>query len=384
MSVADFSPELRLLLAFLRMELGTEGKPSIPSHRIDWRAFVGLVERHRVGTLIHHRIGATIAEMCPAEVGQRLQTIARGNGLRALDCAATQRNVVRAMVGAKIDVLVVKGLALSQQLYGDISTRHIGDIDLLIRPTDAVRADALMQADGWRRTSPDFPLTPLQTKRYLQLKPEFEYVHRTRPLRVELRWRLEGAMDFDTAFDQAVSWTLAGETFQTLPAELNAVYLFEHGARHAWFRLFWLVDIATMIRHPSFNSSATLSTARQVKAERSVWQGVALAADLLGVVPPKALEIPAVGSAQVRQLATDARTIINAEPSELDSLRGWLRQLAYRIRLQKGFAAKVAMATPHLFSPLTWRMWPLPDRWFFLYYPATPFLWLWRRLRRRA
>jgi hypothetical protein len=383
MSVADFSPELRLLLAFLRLTLGTDDKPSVPAHGTDWRAFLGLVERHRIGPLLHHRIGAAMAEMCPAEVGRRLQSIARANSLKALESAALQRSLVGTLARADIDVLAIKGLVLSKQLYGSISTRHIGDIDLLIRPTDAVRADTVMQADGWRRTNPDFPLTPLQTRKYLQLKPEFEYIHRTRPFRVELRWRLEGAMDLDAVFNQAISWSLAGTTLRTLPNDVNAVYLFEHGARHAWFRLFWLADIALMMRAPGFDATGVRVAARQLAAERAVWQGAALAENLLGVIRPDALQPSPVATRRVTRLAADARSIIAAEPHELDSFHGWLRQLLYRVRLQEHLRAKMAMVAPHLFSPLGWRMWPLPDRWFFLYYVATPFLWLWRRLRQR-
>jgi len=383
MAPVDFSPELRFLLAALRTALGTDKIASLAGQAIDWQAFLGLVDRHRVGGFLHARIGATIAEICPGGVAQRVETIARANTVRALECAATQRRLTNSLSAANIEVMAVKGLAISQQLYGSFSTRHMGDIDLLIRPADAARADALIQADGWRRTNPDFPLTPLQTRKYLQLKPEFEYVHQDRPLRLELRWRLESPTDFDSLFTHAISLPLAGATVRTLPAAANAVYLFEHGARHAWFRLFWLVDIAQMLRLPGFDATAVAAVASQGDAERAVWQGAALASELLHVVAPVPLRAPVAGSRRVGRLLADARTFMVAPPEELDSVRGWQQQLFYRMRLEKSFAGKLAVAKPHLFSPLSWRTWPLPDRWFFVYYLATPFLWLWRRARRR-
>lgn len=382
MSAADFSPELRLLLALLRAALGTDNPPSAAPAGIAWPAFLALVERHRVGPMLYRHAAGAVSAVCPAEVVQQIQAIAGANGRRALVCAAEQIALVRALNAAGIDVLALKGLVLSQQLHGNLHTRNVGDIDLLIRPTDAVRADALMQAGGWRRTDPEFPLTPLQTRKFLQLKPEFEYVRGNPPLRVELRWRMEGATDFDPIFARAISCPLGGQAMRTLPADLNVIYLLQHGARHGWFRMFWLVDIAFALRSPTFDASVTMETARQLDAERAVWQGMALLEELLGVVCPEPLRTPANESHRVAGLAADARWTATADQCELDSFRGWVRQLLYRVRLQKRLRGKLAVLTPHLFSPLNWGMWPLSDRWFFLYYFATPFLWLRRRARR--
>ena len=81
-------------------------------------------------------------------------------------------------------------------------------------------------------------------------------------------------------------------------------------------------------------------------------------------------------------LVAEARRQIGREPQHHEPLAEWFRQTAYRVRLQETTAAKLAILKPHLFSPLNWQTWPISDRWFFLYYPASPFLWMWRRARR--
>jgi hypothetical protein len=377
-----FFPELSLLLDLLQVAVGTPVRLSEPPPAIDWPAFLKLVDRHRVAPILHHRAAKSIAGTCPIAVAQRIQAGAAANSRRALICAAEQLALVRILAANHIDVLAVKGLVLAHQLNGNFHARHVGDIDLLIRPTDALRADRLLQGAGWRRTNPAFSLTPLQARKFLRLKPEFEYVHAQLPVRAELRWEIEGLGDFETMFGRAISFQLGGESMRTLPADLNGVYLFQHGARHGWFRLFWLTDIALMMRSPSFNAPALLETARLLGAERALWQGTRLAEQLLGVNSPPALRPPPNELGRIAQLEVNARWIIVAPPRELDQFSGWLRQLIYRIRLQKSLRAKLAMLRPHVFSPATWSMWPLPDRWFFLYYFATPFLWLWRRARR--
>lgn len=381
MPTHEFSPELRLLLSLIRAALGT-GEPLVaPASGIAWPAFIALVERHRIGPLLHLHAAATVAAVCPAGIAQGVQALAGANSRRALACAAEQIALVRGLAAAGIEVVALKGLVLSQQLHGNLHTRPVGDIDLLLRPADAARADTLMQAGGWTRINPGFPLTPRQTRQFIRVKPEFEYVRGWPLQRVELRWALEGMREAEAAIGRADSVKLGGQAMRTLPADLNLVYLLQHGARHGWFRLFWLVDLAVALRSPGFDATTVSAVARRLDAERSIWQGLQLVEDLLGVACPAPLRPPAPAARRMARLTADARWMITAELSELNAFRGWLRQLLYRIRLQRRIRAKFAVLQPHLFSPATWGMCPLPDRWFFLYYFATPLFWLWRRAR---
>lgn len=375
---AEFPPELRLLLSAVRAALGTATPPE-SSEKIDWEIFLLWVERHRVGAMLHQRLARSFGDHCPAGVVQRLRHLATDNLRRALAQASEQVTLIRLLKEHQIDVLSVKGLVLSQQLYGNLHTRPVGDIDLILRPTDAARADELIQRAGWRRINPDFPLTPLQLRKFVEIQPEFEYWRDEPPSRVELRWRLEGPGDIAALIPRALKQSLGGPVVHTLPADFNAVYLLQHGARHGWFRLFWLIDIASMMRGAAFAPEALLKEARAADAERSVWQGCALVEELLGVPCPEILRPPPRERRVIARLCADARWMLSAELGELASVRGWLRQLIYRMRLQRTIQGKWAVLTPHLHTPRTWGMWSLPDRWFFLYHLAAPFLWLWRR-----
>ncbi len=60
----------------------------------------------------------------------------------------------------------------------------------------------------------------------------------------------------------------------------------------------------------------------------------------------------------------------------------WLGEITHQVRLRRRPRAKLQVLAAIVFSPDGWDMWQLPDRWFFLHYFATPFLWLVRRVRR--
>ncbi|HEY1110650.1 MAG TPA: nucleotidyltransferase family protein [Opitutaceae bacterium] len=371
------------LLALLRSALGTGDPVPAPPAGLEWSAFLLAVERHRVGGLLHRRAGAALASL-PPPVAARLATMAHATTRRALQRAAEQVRLLRALEAAGIETLAVKGLALAQRLYGEIGVRHAGDIDLLVRPEAAERADRVLQAEHLSRTQPDFALTPRQLRSFLKIKREFEYVRASTAIRVELLWRLENMEVDDAVWREARPIIIGAQPMRTLPPELDALYQLQHGAKHGWFRLFWLVDAALLLRDPALDWETLLARARARGSAGALLQAAELAERLLHVERPAALRPRAGERAYVAGLAHEACRQIAREPMPDEGVREWSRQLAYRVKLQKSLRGRWHALTPHLFSPESWRTVTLPDRWFFLYPLLSPFLWLRRRTRRFA
>lgn len=376
-----FSPQTKHLIGCVRAAIGTAEWPTRPN--IDWREFLELIDRHRLGAFLYVHRPRSDPPPWPEGVEERLSAIATAALRRAMNQAVAQYRLARLLESAGIATLVVKGIVLSQELYGGLGRRHVGDIDLLIQPHDAEAADSLLQKYGLRRTRPDFQLTPRQFREYLRIKPEFEYVQPGKRRRVELLWRAEGLPIVNEILPRAKVVRLGDHAFLTLPPDLNALYLFQHGARHGWFRLFWLVDVALLLRSKAteMNWNDVLAQARFSGTERSLFQGAALVAELLGCSIPEPLQCDSKNRATVDSLGLAAKREIVRASTSAESTVLWARRVAYRVRLQNRLARKFRTLAPHLFSPESWRMWRLPDSFFFLYYPATPILWLWRRFR---
>lgn len=369
------SPELRLLLAFARHALGRGGPPP-EAAGVDWPRFVAHVERHRLAPFLQAHAAAAIAAHCPREVTDRVRASAGQSLRRSLAQTVELLRLTAALAAERVPSFTIKGVVLAQQLHGQSAARFSGDLDLVVAAEDAGRADAVLQAAGLRRTWPEFPLTPRQHAAFVRTKPDFEYTlaRSGEPLRVELLWRLEGVPN-KTAFTTV---SFAGRPVRTLALADHALLLFQHGARHAWFRLFWLVDIARLLERDDLDWTGLHARARAAGSERALRQGVAFAAELLGAPIPAALASAPGNPA----LLAEARRQIARTPCTDEPFPEWSRQLRYRVRLARGPVAKWRVLTPHLFTPANWRVWRLSDGWFWLYYPATPFLWLWRVLRR--
>lgn len=356
----------------------------MPPAGLNWERLLLLAERHRVGALLHRRAPAAIATYCPPRVAARFATLAQITAQRTLQLAAEYLRLTRLLTREGIATLGVKGLPLAQRLYGEQGIRHAGDIDLFIRLRDVTRADQALRADGLHRSNPAFALTPRQQRCFVRNKPEFEYIRRGSSIRIELLWRLEGLPIEDSLWEAATPEAETNPLTRTLPPELDTLYVLHHGARHGWFRLFWLLDAALLLRAPDFNWQGFISTARRLDLALPVLQAVALAHELLHVPPPPFLLPEPRERARVRALVAEAGRQIAREPLAQEGVREWSRQLRYRVSLQQTVRRRWAVLAPHVHSPESWRALPLPDRWFFLYPLLTPWLWLRRRTPRTA
>lgn len=376
--------EFHALVGGLRQALGTWGPAdaAINSEGVAGRVFNALVDRHRVGAFLCQRLPLVERSRLPGEVRGHLEAAAQETARRALVRSAELVRLSRVLGTAGVPFLSVKGPLLAQTLYGGLGGRHAGDLDLFIHPDQLAAGDQALRGAGCRRSVPDFELTPRQWREFLQLKHEFEYFNDTTGVRIEVEWRLAGLPELKFAGERArgESMTLGGETILRLPPVTEFLYLFTHGAGHGWFRLFWLVDVAMLLRRSDVDWRGLMAAAQRHGAECAVWQGGRLAEVLLGVPLPAELRVPAAREPQVRWLVSQAVRSLLRSQSERAGVMELFRQTRYQWHLASGWAGKAAVLRPRLMSPTNWQAWPLPDRWFGLYYAAAPFLWVRRRL----
>ncbi|MGA8042154.1 MAG: nucleotidyltransferase family protein, partial [Terracidiphilus sp.] len=119
----------------------------------DWDAFIALAEQHRIGPLCHAVLEGTGAAL-PVAAAQKLARVRERHSLLNLARAAELLQVLEAFHAAKIDVMPFKGVVLAAQIYGDITLRAAGDLDLLIRWEDLGRATEIIHARGYKLVIP--------------------------------------------------------------------------------------------------------------------------------------------------------------------------------------------------------------------------------------
>ena len=249
-SLDCLSPELRLIVQCLRRVNGREDiVPAVRFEACDWGAFLQMVDRHRVISPVYRCLSDRGTGGVPETVLAGLRDRHRRTTERVLVKTAELLRVLALFAGRRIPILPLKGPAVAMQVFGDIGSRHVGDLDLLVPPGFALEAERLLIEDGYRRMIPGFELTPKQTRAYVRHRPHFHYVHPKSGIHLELHWRFGlnrrlFRFTFDELWREKQILRIGGRDIFVLSLKHTILLLCVHGSAHAWFRLFWLNDIS--------------------------------------------------------------------------------------------------------------------------------------------
>lgn len=353
--------EFDFLLAAVRRFFRPESP--IPSlERLDWNEILRLADRH-----------AVTAFLCHACETPELRDIAIDAARFNLTLSAELLKLLDLFEKQGIGVVSLKGPVLGVALYGDAALKTSSDLDLLVRPRDALRAIHAMLAASYRLTSVQHWSGD---EAYLRdLNGELSFSDPAGRLKIDLHWRLLPTY-YPTLFDDAelwgklrsVSWGRARAL--TLAPEHLLLFLCAHGAKHSWERLGWLCDTARLIQvEPKLNWPEIFAQARRTDTSRMLSLGLLLASDLLGVdLPPAALEL-ADADARTRALAEAAQERLRADKpvSVAEAVRFPARafeQSGNRMRLVVGMVCQPTEAE--------YRALKLPPGLYWLYYVFRP------------
>jgi hypothetical protein len=384
---ADLPPELRLILSCLRItpnEKEVQQIEELSRAKIGWPDFMRWVDHHRVAPLVYQNLRRYGGSGVPAPAMSALRSRFESNAHRSLVNATELVRLYKLFQQNGIAFIPLKGSVLALQVYGNLAMRHAGDIDLLVAPSQEELADRLLQI-SYRRIVPGFRLSPSQRRRFLRYMHHFEYLHDQGNLRVELHWRSirnqpPHVMDLNWLHNRASTVVLAGSRLPAMSLPDNALYLCAHGAVHFWRRLFWLVDLAEMMRgNAKIDWQRLMTLARDAGMMRPLAQGVILSHELLNVPLPEAIRTYALQDQMLYVWVKVAFRFMLCPPQEKPPDFLNLQMKVFRLRFGIPFKEKLKILQ-EIFAGEDWMAIGLPDSLFFLYYVLRFPLWLQRRL----
>ena len=158
----------------------------------------------------------------------------------------------------EVPVLTLKGPAVAVAGYGGLAQRHAGDLDLLVPKAHVPACLPLLRELGYR------PLQEIPNDRVLEALfrswHHLNFVREDGLVAIELHWRLSAprhptAIAPDEPWQQPTHVPLGEGMVATLAADVQLLFLCEHGTRHAWKRFFWLQDVAPTCRGRALGST---------------------------------------------------------------------------------------------------------------------------------
>ena len=347
MSGGGPSAEFLLLAACCRWPTDATAVCDAAARAIDWRRFVALTRRHRVGGLVQLALQTAGIPLPAALEAAHRRRIARN--LLLIDEAA---RIAGLLERSGIKAAFLKGVTLAELAYRDQRVKQTLDNDLLVAPGDVAATIALLEGIGYRIVDPAGPIDAGRLPVLIDMVKECTLVHADNGAMVDLHWRavsIKGLMEEPDLARDVRQVIVAGHALPTLGAEPLMVYLAVHGARHGWSRLKWLADFNAML---TAMDDATVAALR-ARARRD---GVERAMDLALLQTARIFEVqvPAdVGrSRRVRRLAALSDALMRGR----DELAGQA-DAPWRYMLIGHASALLLKTTPRYLANVAWGSW---------------------------
>jgi len=282
--------EFELLLTCCACTSRAERVCALLSHRLNWERLLALVDHHRVVPQIYSELSA-YPHLVPAELLDTLRSRYRDNARKTLWFRAELVRVVSYLESARIKALPYKGPALAQIVYGAVTQRQFGDLDILILPADVPKAKAALRELGY---APALDLAPQIEATYIETGYEYSFGSTHGQNLLELQWRILPrfySVNFDVAdlFDRAEKINFGERSLRTLRPEDLLLVLSVHAAKHVWAQLSWLCDIAQLVNSQRLDWNAIQWEAKRLGIERILSLNLLLAHKLLGSPLPPAI-----------------------------------------------------------------------------------------------
>jgi len=330
-----------------------------------------------VATMLTKHCRAAISpEICQRLREQLLHT-ARVN----LAAVHEWQRVVKVLSSAGVSVISIKGPALALIAYRSIAMRQFTDLDLLVRPTEVVKARDVLLNEGYRLSSP--VISDSDTELFRSHNRELGFVNEEQGTLVELHWGVLHEMfpfqlPVDQLFESAWPQCRDGISFLSLSPEYLLLYLCAHGTKHNWNSLRWLCDIACYVQTvQELDWGICIRQAEAANCDLVLKHSLLLAEQVLGLDLPPAIRDYVWEDPTALALAKKAASFLFRENGEL----GYREALCYHLAFAKGWRDGIRFVLVRVFVPEEpdWQKVRLPPLFYFLYYVVRPVRFVMRR-----
>ncbi len=254
-----------------------------------WEDAIEGARQHGILPLLFLTLTATGAAIPP----NALQLVRNEFERNAFHCFANSAELLEVLIAfeaAGIPAMPFKGVVLGASVYGDMTARTAGDLDVLIYYRDLLRATRILKERGYELTTKVLEDGSPEAENYF----EYHFERSIDGMVLELRWRLEltqprykRSLGMDWVWPRRRTTMLVGAAVPNLDAVSELLMLCMHGSKHVWSRLVWIYDVAKFLEsEPGLDWRFAIKESRRLGLWRCLALGVLLARGLVGAHVP--------------------------------------------------------------------------------------------------
>lgn len=202
---------------------------------LDWQRLVAVGQANRMQTLLHGVLAATdLLESLPVEARDPLQQDVDKLAQDAEIMSQSLRQYLHLALARDLETVVMKGLSVSINIYGNPVMRPGGDIDLMVRRDQVGESVAILEEMGLGRWWPNLLDDRYYDRHHLHQQRCSKDLH----VWFEIHWALDHpytllTIDYDGLMDRTAPGTLLGEPVRDLSLPDLLLSLAIHLVKHA-------------------------------------------------------------------------------------------------------------------------------------------------------
>jgi len=221
---------------------------------VAWSRLFDQAEAHGVVPLAARSLAALGWPDVPAPVRAAFEAARRINAARNALVARALVRVLEGLDRVGVPVIPLKGVALSESLYGDAALRVSADLDVLVPRECVARAWTVLGELGYVMADHEERVDASELDLLLESNIEYAFASpEAAGCPVELHWGIawrwpHSAPAIADLWADARPRPFLGAPAHALGPEWELLYLAVHAARHRWESLKWLVDMHEVCR----------------------------------------------------------------------------------------------------------------------------------------
>ena len=303
--------------------------------------------------------------------------------------------VEKALTKNNIHMITIKGPASSIQLYGNPIIREYTDLDIVVQAPDLLQVLPVMEALGYRAEPPISPKKKqaLTQPWYISKAHHLIFIHPHSPYRIEVHNSFFQEIKTDPDYQlenifQRAEMVVYEETKHTVPTLLDhALLMIEHGTKHAWSQLHWVLDVAAIfsLKNRGFHTALANSITR-LGMEKQLALIISLIKALMPISLPKTYAAIYEQHAPkiTRQITLAQNRLLSREVDHQSIFHILSFSWRYTMPLAAGLQKKLEICIrPFLVSQVDAKTLPLPGILQPLHLILRPFFVLSRRTKKR-
>lgn len=291
-----FAEENKLLLHLLLKNLPDKTLTEIKSallKPLNWDYFIRMASSHRVAPIVFTAMKQhELLETIPETTQQRLRQSYLECMVRSMAYHEELITILERFKNAGVPILILKGAALAEGLYGDSWIRPSNDIDILVHRKAMDSIPRIMAELGYTLTEEYRPLDFYERHHfhfvYLKDNEFMNYV-------TEIHWdlfppSLPVHFDMDAIWSNITTLSLNGVEIHTLNWDDYFLYLCTHCVRDGFRGLLYFSDLIRITEKISENDwHSIFLKSRQWNTEGAVAGCTKIMADVFKISTPDAL-----------------------------------------------------------------------------------------------